>query len=116
MKPCKLSVSASCSDGRPEAFPVRGRLRATKVSIAPGAMLELLNDQLSLIEERFMGDEALTITGIRGLGTTERMMFGRNWDVARFLWDGTGSPDDFLIALTQAVGDRYDVSWSSAAA
>lgn len=78
-------------------------------------MLALLNAHLSVAEAQCMGEMALTITGIRGLGAIEKKVFGRNWDVVRFLWDGPGSPDELLFALTHVVGRHYDVAWGPAA-
>ena len=75
-------------------------------------MLDLLNEHLKVFEAQCIDNVALTITGIRGLGPTEQKVFGRNWDVTRFLWDGPGSPDDLLFALTHVVGNHYDVGWA----
>lgn len=113
MKPDNSSVFAARST---DHSSVRALAAAQKTLIPASALLELLNAHLSVAEAQCRDEMALTITGIRGLGPTERKIFGRNWDVARFLWDGPGSPDDLLFALTHVVGNHYDVGWAHAAA
>lgn len=113
MKPDNFLVLTADSATRgSECSPVA----PSKKRLAAGAMLDLLNAHLSVVEAQCLDEMALTITGIRGLGPAEQKVFGRNWDVARFLWDGPGSPDDLLFALTHVVGNHYDVAWGYAVA
>ncbi|EIT70711.1 MULTISPECIES: hypothetical protein [Hydrocarboniphaga] len=111
---------------KPDPSPALAPRRADRSSVPPSsatskalipasALLDLLNAHLSVAEAQCMDEMALTITGIRGLGPTERKVFGRNWDVVRFLWDGPGSPDELLFALTHVIGGHYDVDWGPAA-